>query len=209
MNVKFSFIRYNLKKINREEAAFTLLEVLLALTLTGILFILIAPALSNLSRFMFRTDDTVEHSRIQRLLYRKIAETLDNAYWYPYYDGKLPGFTGDERGFSVPAVRDDGLGQAEFQLNGGELIFRWSLFPQPNMAPEERGSRVTMVLTDQLIDAAFSYLDGKSGVWRSVWAEEYFPRLVRFTGGFQHRSGQETLLVPLVFPIRVGQDDGR
>lgn len=209
MNEKFSFIRYRLKRINREEAAFTLLEVLLALTLTGILLVLISPAFSNLSRFLFRAYDTAELSRTQRLLYRKIAETLDNAYCYPYFDDRIPGFTGDEKGFKVPVVTQDGLGQAEFQLQGEELIFKWSCWQRPNLKPEEIGKEETWILTNQLVTPSFSYLDGRSGVWRSVWDEEYYPRLVRFTSSFRHRNGRETILVPLVFPIRIGQDDGR
>lgn len=209
MSGRFNCARYSLKRISREETAFILLEVLLALTLTGVLFILLTPALTNLNRFLFRGDAILEHNRIQRLLYRKIAATLDNVYWYPYYDGKLPRFTGDEKGFSVPAVGEEGLGEAEFQLSGGELIYSWSLFPRFDPPPAMSGAKTTVILTDQLLDPSFSYLDGKSGVWRSVWTEEYYPRLVRFTGGLRHRSGQETLLVPLVFPVRAGQDDGR
>lgn len=208
MNEKFNFTRYRLRRSNGE-TGFTLLEVLLALSLTGILLTLTSPALSNLSRYLSRAFDTATPIRIQRLLYRKMAETLDNAYWYPYFDGKLGGFTGTERGFTVPVVRAEGLGLAEFQLNGGELIFKWFPLRQQNIKPEEKGNTETVVLTDQLVNPTFSYLDGNSGVWRSGWTEKYYPRLVRFTSGFWDQNGQETTFVPLVFPIRVGQDDGR
>lgn len=209
MNAKFSFTKYKLRRNNKGETGFTLLEVLLAVSLTGILLLLTFPALSNLSRYLTRAYDTTTSSRVQRLLYRKLAETLENAYWYPYYDDRLGRFTGDERGFTVPVVEDIGLVLAEFQWNGSELTFKRSQFRRHNAGPEEEINPETVVLTDQLVNPAFSYLDGNSGVWRSVWREEYYPRLVRFTSAFRFRNGQETTLVPLVFTVRAGQDVGR
>ena len=206
MNEKFSSIRYRLKRIDQEETAFTLLEVLLALTLTGLLLTLIAPALANLDRFLFRTYDTVERSRIQRLLYRQLAMTLNNVYWYPYFDKEFPGFTGDERGFTVPIVMNQELGEAEYLLSGGELIIKWLSYERQNARSKEPEKGETVLLTNQLVDPAFSYLDGQSGIWRHVWDEDYYPRLVRFTSGYQHKSGRFSTMVPLIIPLQIGQE---
>jgi prepilin-type N-terminal cleavage/methylation domain-containing protein len=207
MSIKFSLAAQGGKHTKKKEgeAGFTLLEVLLALTLTGLLLVLLSPALFNMERFLFRSNATAELSRVQRLLYRRLAATLDNAYQYPFFDGNFPSFTGDERGFTVLTHSEEGLARTEYLLQGEELQLKIYYYQRDMLAakPEEKGE--TIILAHHLANPSFAYLDETSGVWRSVWNEEAYPRLVRLVAGLRFESGDADDLVPVVVPLRIGE----
>ena len=210
MNVYFGLVTHDCKQTKKRygEIGFTLLEVLLALTLTGLLLLLLSPALFNMDRFLFRTNVTAEQSRMQRLLYRRLAATLDNVYHYPFFDGNFPPFTGDERGFTVLTQSEEGLAQTEYLLQGGELQLTSFYYERDTLATEPQEKEETVILANRLVNPYFAYLDETSGVWRSVWDEKDYPRLVRLITGLRFESGDEYDLVPVVIPLRIGQKYG-
>jgi hypothetical protein len=205
MKDRFSAEKRGLISTKREEEGFTLLEVVIALTLTGFLLLMLSPTVFNLQRLLFRENEAAIVNRIQRLIYRKLGEILGNAYLYPFYDGKVESFSGEQWGFSLPVVTKQGLARAELFINGEKLIARWERYH----SDEENDEQEMVVLTNQLVTSAFSYLDGKTGVWRNAWHEDYYPRLVQFNAAIEQQDSKTRALIPIVIPLKVGQKDGK
>mgnify|MGYP000971000573 CR=1 FL=1 len=205
MKDKFTLENYGLIQSKRKEEGFTLLEVILALTLTGVLLFMLSPALFNIERLLFRENEGAEVSRVQRLISRKMEEILGNAYLCPYYDGNLDSFSGDAWGFSLPTVTEKGLGWIEVRINGEQLIIKWESFYSNESSDGVKEEPGIIILAGQLIEPSFSYLDEKTGTWINSWYEDYYPRLVQFNSGFIQPEGAECKLVPIILPIKVGQ----
>ena len=207
MKDRFSAEKRGLISTKREEEGFTLLEVVIALTLTGFLLLMLSPTVFNLQRLLFRENEAAIVNRIQRLIYRKLGEILGNAYLYPFYDGKVESFSGEQWSFSLPIITKQGLTRAEIFINGEKLVARWESYHSDE--EKEKDEPAMVVLTDELVTPSFSYLDGKTGVWRNAWHEEYYPRLVQFNAAIEQQDSKTRALIPIVIPLKVGQKDGK
>jgi prepilin-type N-terminal cleavage/methylation domain-containing protein len=205
MKDKFTLENYGLIQNKREEEGFTLLEVIIALTLTGVILFMLSPALFNIEHLLFRENEGAEVSRVQRLISRKMEEILGNAYLYPFYDGRLDSFSGDAWGFSLPTVTEKGLGQTEVRIDGEQLFIKWESFHTNHNSEEVTEEPEIIMLTAQLNESSFSYLDEKTGTWISSWYEDYYPRLVQFNSALIQAEGAECKLVPIILPLKVGQ----
>jgi prepilin-type N-terminal cleavage/methylation domain-containing protein len=182
---------------------FTLLEVLVTITLTGFILLGILTVLQNTAVFSWRSYTRGDKERVIRLLTRRLEETLNSAYFCPYLGVELPLLTGDPQGFSLPVCREGVPGRAGYFLRDGDLIYRWEGIRDGEVTEE--------AVVTRLPGGAFSYLDGKTGIWLSLWREEYYPRLVRLRLNWREAEVETEatgLLPDLIFPVLVGTEYG-
>ena len=180
---------------------FTLFEVLVTITLTGFILLGILTVLQNATVFSWRSYTRGDKERVLRLVTRRLEETLNSAYLCPYLGVELPLLTGDPQGFSLPVCREGVPGRAGFVLRGGALIYRWEGIRDGEVKEE--------TVVTRLPEGAFSYLNGKTGIWLSLWQEDYYPRLVRLRLNWRGAEAEAAGLLPdLILPILVGTEYG-
>lgn len=178
---------------------FTLLEVLAALTLTGLIMLAIFSTLQNTYTVWWRSHTGGDPERISRLITRRLEDLLNSAYLYPYYDQKIPLLSGDHRGFSLPVYGPDGLLRAGLSLNDGALIYSCVNLRNPQ-------ETFTETLVAEVQEISFAYLDGKTGLWRSSWQENYYPQLVSVRNIRLRQGEKELILPPVTIPLWVGME---
>ncbi len=177
---------------------FTILEVLAALTLTGLIMLAIFSTLQNTYTIWWRSHTEGDPERISRLLTRRLEDLLTSAYLYPYHDQKIPLLSGDHKGFSLPVHGPGGLLRAGFFLREDSLVY-WC---EDLRNPEKETFEEILVTGVQEIE--FAYLDGKTGLWHSFWQENYYPRLVSLRKIHLRRGEEIRILPPVTIPLWVG-----
>lgn len=183
------------------DRGFTLFEVLVAITLTGFVLLGILNVLQNTAVFSWRSYTRGDKERVLRLVARRLEETLNSAYLCPYLGVELPLLDGDMRGFSLPVSREGVPGRAGFFLRAGSLVYRWEGIRDGEVQEE--------TVAAGFPEAAFSYLDGKTGLWLSYWRNEYYPRLVRLRLNWREAESDEKDPFPdIILPILVGTEYG-
>lgn len=195
----FPGCRWNEKTFSADKG-FTLLEVLAALTLTGLILLAIFFALQNTYTVWWRSHTGGDTERISRLITRRLEEVLNSAYLYPYHDQKITLLSGDHRGFSLPVYGPDGLVRAGFLLKENSLVY----YCEDLRNPEESASEEILVSGVQEIN--FAYLDEETGIWRSSWQENYYPRLVSLKDIRLRRGEEDQKLPPVIIPLWVGTE---
>lgn len=176
------------------------MEVLAALTLTGLIMLAIFSTLQNTYTVWWRSHTGGEPERISRLLTRRLEDVLNSAYLYPYYDQKIPLLSGDHRGFSLPVYGPDGLLRAGFLLREDSLIYCCENLRNPEKSTFEK------ILVTGVQEINFAYLDEKTGIWRSSWQENYYPRLVSLRNIHLQRGEGIQILPPVIIRLWVGTE---
>lgn len=199
MKNKSSYTSYGWKnKTPSNNEGFTLLEVLAALTLMGLIMLTVFLAFQNTYTIWERSHNQGETERITRLITRRLENVLGSVYLYPYRDRKITLLTGDYQGFSLPVYSEEGLGRAEFRLIENSLIYRLENLRNSEIKSEE-------LLVTKLQTMEFSYLD-QAGVWRDYWREDYYPRLVSIRNIRLDSKEGEDDLPPIILPLLVGTE---
>ena len=189
------------KAFSPSSRGFTLFEVLVAITLTGFIMLGILNVLQNTAAFSRRSYSRGDEERAIRLLTRRLEETLNSAYLCPYLGVELTLLRGDTRGFTLPVCREGAPGRAGFFLRAGGLVYQWEGIRDGEVTEE--------TVIARLPEAAFSYLDGKTGLWVSYWQEDYYPRLVRLRLNWREaETGGSGPLPDIIFPVVVGTEYG-
>ena len=178
----------------RGTEGFTLLEVLVALAVIGLLTATAATALRGVTRVWHggeeRLSASAQVSLVQGLLRRQIAGAFPIRL--PAEPVPVVAFAGTEQSMAWIARRPAKLAAPglyvvtlRFDSNGGEgrLIGGWRLLDRAKALSEQLQPEETVVLMEGIRRAAIGYFagtEGGPGSWRSEWrAGTTMPSLVR------------------------------
>lgn len=169
--------------MNRRDAGFTLLEILVALVVLGFLML----GLSQGTRFGLQAltaqgrllDERAELDAVDRTL-RRLIERMDPGG--PNQAPKIEGgrgalaFTSELPAAASGAAR---LADVAVMLNGGRLVLRWT--PRVNavrFGPPPAPQEAELLRGVERLDLAYWPPPPASG-WVDAWTEESLPQLVR------------------------------
>lgn len=186
----------------RNDAGFTLLEVLMALTLTGMVMLAALSLLRNTYGLWQRNFSEDATTRAARLLTINMRRIVDRAYYYPYLDGKIEHLRGTDDGFDLPVVTErNGIQREGLYFAEGQIVIRQYDTAQPNEVREE-------LLLEKVAAAKFTYLQADRGVWVDYWDDRDYPRLIRLEISLraEDTAGGEKRVPPLVVSIPVGME---
>lgn len=184
------------------ESGFTLLEVILALTLTGMIVLTALSLLRNTYGLWQRNFSEDDPTRAARLLMMNMRQTVDRAYYYPYLDGKIKHLQGAADGFDLPVITEsDGIGRAGLYYTEEQIFYRQFSLAHPQEAQ-------AILLLDNVAAAKFTYLQADYGVWVDYWDDRDYPRLVRLEVSLKPKNttGGEKRVPPLIISIPVGME---
>jgi general secretion pathway protein J len=193
----------------RSQSGFTLLELLIAITLLSLLTTMLFAGLRLGTRHVERQSTRLERSAqipaVQSFLRTQLANAqpllLDqtSARKAILFDGRPDGL--DFVGVAPESVTIGGLQLFSIEVNPGaasQLRVRWRLFGVPEVGVG-RGAHET-VLLDGVARLAFHYYGivplGKEPAWHQAWQEiEYLPSLIRLELVFQDGERMPALTV--------------
>ena len=200
----------------RPEAGFTLIELLVALTLLGLISVVLFGGLRFGTRAWevgnLRAEQLAQVQAVQALLRRRIAQALPPASEAAGVDARRRVFSGESDALqflaAVPSRAGVGgiyafdLAVIEVGAPGGagmRLEFTWRLHRADDEAergePPEAGLGGRRVLIEGLASARFSYFGapapGQAADWRDRWeAEAGLPGLIAIEAEFPEGDGR-------------------
>jgi general secretion pathway protein J len=177
-----------------KDRGFTLVELLVALTLLGLLMVVLFGGLRFGTRAMTAATQTVDRTAELATAYDFLREALGNAQPLPAEGVAVPPplrFAGDEHGLEFVILAPDNLGAGGFRLVDigldtasamPRLVLRWGDAPRgengsvPEIAPS--------VLIDRVEQVDFAYFgaaaEGEAAAWHPRWQTlPTLPRLIR------------------------------
>lgn len=176
----------------QQEAGFTLVELLIAFSLLGLIALMSLGSLQFGARVWDRTSDGNEADTrvraVQQLIRRQLSQAVERvpvAEQTGASEQRIPLIgTSDSMTFiaPLPAARDVGsLFRQSLQTSGEDadrrLVLSWH-----EAEGEKEASMVTTLLSD-VAQVTFAYLgrtDGRNDVlWQDRWLEKRLPRLIR------------------------------
>ena len=191
----------------RDDHGFTLVELLVAFTLLGLIAVLFAGAFQFGARIWESGSERAEAGEevrvAQGLLRRQLARSV--AKLRSRQDGDAPALFQGTRGalsFLAPFPAqdsDDGLYRQSLTLertkDGGQLIYAWSPLAEGDAEPaavEAASGRVVLLERVAALESAYFDPgdDETPAGWRDGWAAETLPRLVRLRVEFEDRKRQ-------------------
>lgn len=201
----------------RPAQGFTLLEVLVALTVMGLLFAVLNGGLRLAGRYQARAQQTIERTAEFQTTHRLFRRLVTRAYPLAYEAGDELRFVfgGSRASIRFVALMAAYPGQPGPQLfvfelsrNDGLLLSR-----RPFLAGDDPFDDThfdeDIVLVEGPVSGRFSYfepdIEGTAGFWRDDWTDSgSFPALVRLS---VTRTGDGDDPWPdLVVPVAIGMD---
>jgi general secretion pathway protein J len=203
----------------RAAAGFTLIEVLLAIVLLGLLSLGVYGAISTSTRAVRSGELAIERTNklrvTQELLRRQLSQALAVAYDRDPGDGRITNFAGERDRLTWVSAMPGYLGrggpyvqQLAFERDGGSgtLRFRHALlngFELREGFPDEPGP---VVLLERVSEVRIGYRgitpEGRLDDWQDDWDKSGpLPLLVRIEVEFERGSGLRW--PPLVVPVMV------
>lgn len=195
---------------HRSQSGFTLLELLIAITLLGLLTTMLLSGLwlgtRHVARHTARIERSAQVPAVQGFLRTQLADAqplLD-----PTSDGRSIAFDGRPDGLDFVGVAPESLAIGGLQLFSIErdpraasrLRVHWQLFGVPEVG-QGRGIREA-VLLDRVARLAFHYYGAiqpdKPPAWHQAWQDmEYLPSLIRLELVFQDGERMPDLTVAI------------
>ncbi|HEX3500516.1 MAG TPA: prepilin-type N-terminal cleavage/methylation domain-containing protein [Stellaceae bacterium] len=194
---------------DQKSEGFTLVELLIAVTLLGLLMVMLFGGLRFGTRAMTAATTTVDRTADLASAYGFLREVLGNAQPLPI-EGAGPQppirFEGDQHHMELVVLAPTNLGPGGFRIveigledppAKPRLVLRWGGAPRgADAAPEIPPS----VLLDRLAQVDFAYFgaiaDGQAAAWHTSWqAAKSLPRLVRLRVILEDRRALPELLV--------------
>lgn len=202
------------------EAGLTLIEIILALSISAVLFAILLGALRMGHRSVDKGLSRSEVSQRMRVLSDRLGWLMRGAYPYVVEnpEGKVLYFAGTPASVGFVTSSVDSYSDAPQDISGlkwvtlfvdneglkiGESLFFADVF--------ESGPREEHLFDPTVTDLEFEYLDpgeeGDETNWVGSWnpeETEYLPSAVRITVTFLY-DGQEVVMPPIVVAIRAGR----
>jgi len=173
------------------QAGFTLMEILAALTLTGVLLGIMAQFLYTGVALWGKNDQAYQKQHLQQKLQRKFNQDIATLITNPY----LPeaAFVGNDQKISFWREHQTGLLQVTYSYDSyTKKLYRmagfWGSTPEPQLVLEKVAS------------CNFEYYDSKTKNWRLEWqsrTKEAIPALIKIK-----LKLSDGLSLPLVFSIK-------
>lgn len=192
----------------RSERGFTLLELLVAVSLLALLMTLLVSGLRTGTQHLARADERLERSArsvlVQHFLRAELADARPlsdpgaGATAAIAFDGRPDGLT--FVGPTPASAASGGLQMLSVDAGEGEIVAHWRAFGAPagTVATSPRQS----VLLDHVRHADFSYFgavkEGEAPNWHSSWESKAdLPLLVRLTVEFADGAVMPELIVAI------------
>jgi len=192
----------------KNNKAFTLLEVLISMTLITVIVIIGIMSLNLARKGRAKASEHVEISQIERTLYLNLVRPLRGIY--PYYKQNEKGqlllrFSGTSTTISFVTtytepwrdsiIQKPGLKWMKIFLDDlNELKIRENIFYLDN--PEDNANE--RILYDAIEELNFEYLDPVQDEWLSEWQQEknYLPSAIKINLSFRYKN--KTFSMPTI-----------
>ena len=170
--------------------AFTLVEVLIALSIFTVIMALVLAAVTGLFRSFHQAQASIERQQKARFFLGRLSKEISSLTRIIYPEMR---FKGDAAGFGFIYAREDGLVKSRFTCNAsaGTLEHFWQE-PADYDWSSYQGKEVGL---GGLSACGFSYSDGKQ--WLQAWEDTNpeFPAAVKVVFAFSGESAQHELIV--------------
>ncbi len=192
-------------------AGFTLIEVLLALAIVGVLLVLLLSSVRLSVRSWDKGGGVADASGASRMLVSLLSNDIGSAFPYLLREGGVKKYLffggGKDLGFVTtarrggPGVPFGGLRWVYYSVREGGLTVREKALPAPDVT-DDSGGRL-MEVGPSVRDVSFEYLD--SGRWEDAWdatAKKRLPQAVRV--GLRFRDDRQPLRLTVPLGIYTG-----
>lgn len=203
----------------RDEAGFTLLEMLVSLSILALIMLMLGGAVRFATLAWNGSAElqqrTLKQAAALEFLDRTLEEAMPQDAIYPP-DGPAT-FTGTREGFTVIArlperLQIEGLSRLEFTRDGPgaetALTVRWTPLDRGGN-PTDTAPPVETVLLPALADLDFSYrtvpAEGTIGSWVERWDAPQLPRAVRLQYRFEGETQRRDWMSPLRRAMPIGE----
>lgn len=186
------------------ERGFTLMELLIALTLFAVLMTALVGGLGFGARVWEKSDDRLEARSQLDIVHGFLRQRLEEALPASEVDEaarRQPLFSGEPERLRLASFMPDSLGEGIFLLElslrrrpgdeeTSDLILRWR--PWPEASAQDVGERVILDDVDGLDIAYFGADEGQAtATWRDRWQERpLLPALIRIDLQFSAGDGR-------------------
>ena len=207
----------------RRDAGFTLLELLVALTLLGLIVALLFGGLRFSTKAWEAADERIDQSSelqvVQSFMRRRLGQAYPLRVSQPAAERRIA-FAGTPEGVTFTTVMPAHLGLGGFYRlsfysdegsNGKRLVASWRLFQPGTDQPgtdefADAGAAGTTVLVDRISGVEFSYFGrsdpGRPAAWQDRWeGVASLPALVRVGVSFtesDRRSWPDLVVAPML-----------
>ncbi|MEJ6951290.1 prepilin-type N-terminal cleavage/methylation domain-containing protein [Natronospora cellulosivora (SeqCode)] len=161
-----------------KEDGFTLLEILIAITITGIIIGAVFVFLHQGLRLWESFGIDEEYNQYMRIMDRSLKDDLKFIYYSQYNEKEL--FTGNYSGFEFYVLKGDLLKKISYQTDYREnAIVKTSEIISKYNEPEER---LIFILGEDISRIDYSFYNGRDNYWEYNWSfneKGYLPDLIR------------------------------
>jgi prepilin-type N-terminal cleavage/methylation domain-containing protein len=170
--------------------AFTLVEVLIALSIFTVIMTLVLAAMTGLFRSFHQAQVSVEQQQKARFFLGRLSKEISSLTRIIYPQMR---FKGDAAGFGFIYAREDALVKSRFTCNAaaGTLEHYWQE-PADYDWSNYQGKEIGL---NNLAACGFSYSDGSQ--WHPTWDDTNpaFPSAVKVVFKFNGENNQHELIV--------------
>ena len=174
-----------MKKKRNNSSGFTLLELILAITISGLILVVLASSMMLGWRSEEKASEREELSEQIRIITQRLTWLIRGAY--PFLkatpEGRTLYFGGteDTLGFVTTSVtkgtdliNSPGLKWVKFYLENDRLMVREKLFYEKDIFEDEGGK--TYTIGDDIYELKFEYLDRDNKEGEEQWVDEWDPK---------------------------------
>ncbi len=174
-----------MRKKRNNNRGFTLLELILAITISGLILVVLASSMMLGWRSEEKASEREELSEQIRIITQRITWLIRGAY--PFLkatpEGRTLYFEGteDTLGFVTTSVTEGtdlinlpGLKWVKFYLEDNRLMVREKLFYEKDIFEDEGGK--TYTIADDIYELGFEYFDRDNKDGEEQWVDEWDPK---------------------------------
>lgn len=196
------------------EEGFTLLEILIAITISGVLLLAVYMFMDQGLLTWEKTVDSSQWEQNYRILDRYLQDDLHNLFYSDLYKGNI--FEGTNQSASWLVKKGDTIKEINYRVDyysftlvREEKNHQASSYPFFQNEPEEQASTSTADLLAffremDIFRIDFDYFDSRIGSWTYLWSLEekgYLPTLFRIT-----ITREDGSMTNIISDIYIGQE---
>lgn len=197
----------------RNSRGFTLLEVLVALTIFGIVVVIIFGSLNLAVRAWERGESAAERNQETRIVADLIEQQVKSTYPYYFREGneETPAFRGERQ--SVRFISTVGLASGDVvglafvsyfvEPGKGLMLCEKRVFSKKVFEETSSGREGSVLLSSSISEVSFEY-ETEDGEWKESWDIKemlVFPRSIRITLEFSKDESGEKKTARLNIPL--------